>query len=314
MDGRQPVSDNIRCRVAFLGSKSLGLTVLKELHSLIPDQLMIAILADDRKDARSNIDEHIEWCCSKNLPYIIAKQTNLKAIIEEYRIDSVIVAGWYHIIPNDLIQSVNGGFFGLHASHLPHLRGNAPLVWAILSGLNSTAVTLFKFDEGIDTGPILGIESIPIQPDDTIKELLEKSTTACQKLIQTYAIQIASQDFHLIPQNDENATYAASRTPDDGRIIWQNDAVEICRLIRAIAPPYPAAFSILPDGSRIRILKASIFRYKYLGSPGQATHSEHGKRVLCCGNESAIILEEIEMNGLVFCETAKCIKYGWKLQ
>lgn len=301
-------------RIAFIGSKSLGLEVLQALHRTLGDRLGLVVTCNDEKDSRGCFESYKEWCAKACKPIVVVSgKSALQRTLTENKIDCAFVAGWYQLISSQLLSLVPRGVYGFHASDLPSLRGNAPLVWAILLGLRESAVSLFKFDEGMDSGPIVGKEKFEIDESDRIADLVEKATASCVRLVTKHATAIVEGNVSLSYQNDTYATYVASRIPDDGLIQWDQSAEEINRLVRAIAPPYPGAFTKLPNGERIRVLRAHVFARPYYGIPGQAVHAVEGKRIICCGESSALVLEEVEHCDNLVLDTANLVKYGSRL-
>src|SRR5204863_2577569 len=215
----------------------------------IPGHVAGAVTFDDSSDSRSALTEISAYCKSVDLPLsVISRPGDLESIVREQSPQYVLVSGWYWIIKPALLSSVPGGFVGLHPSLLPKYRGSAPLVWALLNGEKQTGVSLFYFDDGMDTGDIIDQRSFAIEPEDSIAELLAKAESANLDLVKTYAGSLLSNTAPRRRQDHKLASYGSPRRPEDGRICWNQSATEVHNFIRAQTRPYPCAFTHSADG------------------------------------------------------------------
>lgn len=179
-----------------------------------------------------------------------------------------IAAGWYHMVPRRLRSALPQGCLGLHASLLPELRGGAPLVWAILSGLTKTGVTLFELADGVDDGPIYDQREVPISSRTTIGDLVRDVESASVEMLTSCMPRIADGSLRPRPQTG-SPSYCLQRTPADEVIEWSQPAEDIDRLVRAQTHPYRGARTHL-DGSVVRIWSSEpVGSPTVLGAPGQ---------------------------------------------
>lgn len=187
----------------------------------------------------------------------------------EVEIPVCLVAGWYHMLPRHFRNRFPHGCIGFHASLLPQLRGGAPLNWAILTGLETTGVTMLQLEDGVDDGPVYGQKSFPISPRTTIADLITASGEACAALVDELLPSILSGSAHPVAQQGA-PSYGLQRQPEDGRIQWSSTSESIDRLVRAVGRPYPGAFSYL-DGQHISIWRTEQLNNppRVFGCPGQ---------------------------------------------
>ncbi len=171
--------------------------------------------------------------------------------------DLMICIGWYHNIPESIINNSKKGLIGIHGSLLPKYRGNAPLVWAMINGEKKTGISLFYFNEIIDGGDIIDQVEIPIEKEDYIADILQKVEVASKDVLLKNLPLIAEGKENRVPQNHDEATYFPKRRPEDGEIDWSWDNEKIANFIKAQAPPYPGAFTII-KGKKVIIEKATI--------------------------------------------------------
>ena len=148
---------------AFLGSKKIGLEILKTMHRIAPQALSVIMALDDRQDGRSCLDKFCDFAASVDKPLrVISKNADLEKVIEEFRPDFCMVNGYYRILKPDLLARFPAGCMGIHGSLLPKYRGGSPLVWSILNGDKQSGISLFYFDDGMDTGDLIGQRSYTI--------------------------------------------------------------------------------------------------------------------------------------------------------
>lgn len=171
--------------------------------------------------------------------------------------DFILVIGWYYMIPASIRSIAPLGCAGVHASLLPKYRGGAPLVWAMINGESITGVTLFYFDDGVDTGDVIAQQTVSIEEADTIREVLAKAETATLELVRRWLPRIADGSAPRTPQDHDAATVVPQRSPADGRIDWSWEPERIRNFIRAQTRPYPGAFTVI-DGKRVTIWDASV--------------------------------------------------------
>jgi methionyl-tRNA formyltransferase len=180
------------------------------------------------------------------------KDPNVILTIENYNPDLIIVISWSQIIPQSILTIPVKGTVGVHYSLLPERRGGAPFTWAIMEGLSKTGLTLFFYDEGIDTGDIIDQVELEISFDDTIKNLLDKTIKILPNLLLRNLDNILNETCTRIRQEEANATYYPCRKPKDGEIDWKKTPKEIYNFIRAQTLPYPCAFSTIIDKNGLK--------------------------------------------------------------
>jgi methionyl-tRNA formyltransferase len=147
-------------------------------------------------------------------------------------LDAAVVAAYGLILPKPMLDAPRRGCLNIHASLLPRWRGAAPIQAAILAGDDRTGVTIMRMEEGLDTGPMLLAEAVPIGPDTTAASLHDALAALGARLI----LRALAEDPPAVPQPDEGVTYAPKLTREDGRIDWSRAAAVIDRQVRALNP------------------------------------------------------------------------------
>lgn len=191
---------------------------------------------------------------------------------------SVVVA-FGQILPKALLDVAERGSINVHASLLPRGRGAAPVAWALISGEPETGVTTFLMDEGVDTGPILLQERIPIFPEETAGDLARRlSRIGATLLLRTLD---ALDRLTPIPQNSELATLAPRLTKDDGRIIWSEPARALVNRVRG-CNPWPGAATHW-RGGRLLIWRAEALDEATTAEPGTLVGSHLTRLAVATG-------------------------------
>jgi len=168
--------------------------------------------------------------------------------------DAGVVAAYGLILPPAVVAAPRLGCFNVHASLLPRWRGAAPIQRAILAGDQETGVTIMQVDEGLDTGPMLMAEAVPIGPQTTATTLHDELAELGAGLMVQALAGVADGSLTPTPQPAEGATYAAKLERGESRIHWTLSAVDLDRAVRALNP-WPGTW-FDHNGERIRVLAA----------------------------------------------------------
>ncbi|HTH27418.1 MAG TPA: formyltransferase family protein [Sphingobium sp.] len=227
-----------------------------------------------------------------NAPLITVANGNAPAFIEQVKaldIDYAFVIGWSQICGPEFRDAVNGRVVGYHPAALPRLRGRAVIPWTILLDEKITASTLFRLDEGVDSGPIIAQKFFHVAPDETAGTLYAKHMRALRHILEDALPRLAAGDDAGEPQDHRLATWAARRRPKDGRIDWTRPAADVARLIRAVGRPYPGAWT--RSGEAMIIVweaESSSGGKRHHGYPGQIIAADAEGIVLLCGDGEAL--------------------------
>jgi methionyl-tRNA formyltransferase len=176
-----------------------------------------------------------------------------RALDQAGPIDLAVVVAFGMLIRPDALVLPRRGFLNLHFSLLPRWRGAAPVAHAILAGDTVTGASVIRLDEGLDTGPVLGVRTTPIAPDDTTGSVTERLATRGADLLADLARKWIAGNVAAVPQPAAGLS-APKLAPSDGHLDWRLTGEELDRRIRAFTPE-PGAFSFV-DGARLGILAA----------------------------------------------------------
>jgi methionyl-tRNA formyltransferase len=168
--------------------------------------------------------------------------------------EAAVVAAYGLILPAPVLAAPRHGCLNVHASLLPRWRGAAPIQRALLAGDSETGITIMQMDEGLDTGPILLQQAMPIGPHTTSGELSERLAALGARLILDALDRLARGTLAGRPQPEAGVTYAAKLHRTEARLDWRLPASDLERQVRAF-DPWPGAW-FERRGERIRVLAA----------------------------------------------------------
>jgi methionyl-tRNA formyltransferase len=209
------------------------------------------------------------------------------ARIAAARPDALVVAAYGLILPPAVLDAARYGAINIHASLLPRWRGAAPIQRTLMAGDRETGITIMRMDAGLDTGPLLAQERVPIADEDDAQTLHDRLAPLGARMIVVALSDLAAGRAHAVPQPETGATYARKITKSDEQIDWQADAVAIERLVRALRPHPGAATRRRGEVLKIWAVRCEPIR----GTPGTVLQAGNDGIVVACGNGSVRVLE-----------------------
>lgn len=261
---------NKKLNIIFLGTTNFSKKLLDILitNGFIPKAIFsipqeFNISYSDKKIKNYNYANLRETADKHRISYYEVNSIKEEKVIADYydeikkiNPDIILVLGWYYMIPNRIRNLSKCGAWGIHSSLLPKYAGGAPLNWAILNGEDETGVTLFKMDDGVDTGDIIYQKRFKINFNDTIKEVYENATKESEIILLKALNNIDNLVF--TQQDKSKRKVYPQRKPEDGEINLAKTSLELYNFIRAQSDPYPGAFIKTVDGKKLIIEKARI--------------------------------------------------------
>ncbi len=245
-------------KFGFVTCVQLGKSCIEKIIEMEGRLDLLVTLKDEKAKNKSGRIYLDDIATKNNIPLLKINNVNDIEVIEalkKYEIDWLFIIGWSQIAKVDLLNTPKKGCIGMHPTLLPKGRGRASIPWAILKKLDKTGVTMFKLDQEVDTGEILGQVEILLTEEITATELYKEVNESHTKLIEKYWEDIINDRLELRPQIEEEATYWEGRKPEDGEIKNKMTVEEAETLVRAVTHPYPGAF-YKKDNQKIIIWKA----------------------------------------------------------
>ncbi|MDB5753596.1 MAG: formyltransferase [Massilia sp.] len=244
-------------RAVVFAYHNVGVRCLKVL---LAGGVDVALVVTHEDNAAENIwfESVISVCQAEGIPYITpadAASPELLAQIEAARPDLMFSFYYRNMLPAALLAVAPA--FNMHGSLLPQFRGRAPVNWAVLHGATETGATLHEMTVKPDAGAIVAQSAVPILPDDTAFEVFGKVTVAAEQALWKVLPCLLAGTAPRTVNDLREGGYFGGRKPEDGRIDWSQPAQQVYNLHRAVAPPYPGAFTDV-GGQRYIIERARL--------------------------------------------------------
>lgn len=258
VSAREPrVLDPQRLRIAFMGTPTFALPSLIALHDA-GHEIVRVLSQPPRPSGRGHrlrpSPVHTEALTRGLEVETPTRLRDAQAQFAALDLDVAVVAAYGLILPAAILQAPRLGCINVHASLLPRWRGAAPIQRAILEGDRETGISIMQMDEGLDTGPVLLTEAVPIGAHTTSAALTEELAQRGAALLVQALSGLARGSLEPMPQPDEGATYARKLEREEGRLQWSQSAERLVRVVRALNPD-PGVF-LEHRSERIKVLDA----------------------------------------------------------
>jgi len=224
-------------------------------------------------------------------PEKIKKNLEFREQLEAIAPDAILVVAYGRIIPDWMLALPKYGCINLHGSLLPKYRGAAPIQWAVANGETKTGVTTMQLDAGLDTGPMLLAEVVPIAPEETAADLFESLAEVGSKLMVKTLAGFDCGTIYPIEQDHTAATLAPILTRDDARMDFSRTATDLLNRWRGFQP-WPGAFTTL-RGKKLIVHRMKVAE----GNGSEGILLVEGDRLLVGCSDSLLELLEVQMEG-----------------
>lgn len=286
-------------RIAFLGTPEFAVPSLERIVEAGLDITEVVTQPDRPKGRGQRLagPPVKEAALRLGLAVYQPEKLNRPDVIEflrDLRVDAMVVVAYGRIIPQAIIEIPPLGLINLHSSLLPKYRGAAPMQWAIAEGETRTGVTTMLIDAGLDSGEILLAQKTEIGPDETAVELSERLGLMGADLLVRTLRGVEQGSITPRPQDHEQATFAPKLTKEAGRIDWRWPAEKIHNRVRGFQP-WPGAYTFF-HGQTLHVWKSCI-AYKDLPATPGAIDVERRRLFVACGENTALELVEVQMEG-----------------
>ena len=209
--------------------------------------------------------------------------------------DLILVVAYGLLVPKNILELPKHGCVNIHASLLPRWRGASPMEHAIMSGDRNIGISYMEMSEGLDEGPVYEMHECQLEQNDTLSIVEEKFIRLSEKKLVSFLDNIESGTIKHQAQDETKATFSPKIDKKLLQIDWQGDSsIEIIRKINALGSKY-GTHSFL-GGKRIKIHKAQSFESDSNLDPGYISIKD-GQLVVFCKDASAILIEQVQMEG-----------------
>ena len=271
------------------------------LRVLLDEQIEVPLVIThrDRPEERIWFASVAALARARAIDAITPDDPNTPEIVERIRDLSpdFLFSFYYRLMLGAPLLAIPGkGAFNVHGSLLPKYRGRVPVNWAIIHGETETGATLHEMVERPDAGRIVDQEAVAILPDDLAVDVFGKVTEAGERVLRRSLPKLADGSAVLRAQDLSKGGYFGGRRPEDGRIDWSASAKRVHDLVRAVAPPYPGAFTEV-EGTRLRVLRTRRGANKGAARSAAFLYAEGDRCYAACADGEVLELLDLELDG-----------------
>ena len=287
-------------RLVFAGTPSVAVPALEALLASSHDVVAVVTRPDARAGrgrtlVASPVRERAEAAGIEVLAPATPRDPEFLARLRELAPDACPVVAYGALIPAQALEIPVHGWVNLHFSLLPAWRGAAPVQHAVMAGDELTGASTFLIEKGLDTGPVFGVMTERVRPDDTAGDLLGRLAEGGAGLLVATMDGIADGSLTPVPQAAEGVSLAPKLEVADARIRWDRPASAVDRQVRGCTPS-PGAWAVF-RGERVKVLPVELDG-SYAGSSLAPGELGAGKREVHVGTASGVVrLGDVQPHG-----------------
>ena len=274
-----------RFRTLFLGSGRFAVPVLERLAEAEEVEVVAVVSAPDRPAARGQrptASPVAELARARGWPLIQPERLRAPEVVSRLAglaPELLVLADYGQLVPQALLEVARHGALNVHPSLLPRHRGATPIQGAILAGDRQTGVTVFRMDAGLDTGPVVAQDRLPLEGSETAPELESRLAALGARLLVGILGRWLAGRIEPRPQPAEGATLTRPLRREDGRIAWSRPAALLERQVRAYQT-WPGSWTESPVG-RLVLWRVEALPAATGALPGTVTADGRGLAVAC---------------------------------
>jgi len=283
-------------KIIFMGTPLFAVPILKSLYQNGYHINVVYTQPPQKSQRGQKINKSPVQGISETLNIDFRSPTTLKNNDEEYDFikklsaDLAIVVAYGQIIPEKYLDLTKKGFINIHASILPKWRGAAPIQRSIMNLDKETGISIMKIREKLDSGPISNTYKIELNQNENAQEISEKLSLLAAKKILDNVDELLDDKAKFVEQDHTQASYAKKIDKVEGKINWNDNALQILGKVNGLFPVPGAFFNF--NGERYKVLKAEIG--SGIGKVGEVLSD---KLEIACKNNQSIKVIEIQRQG-----------------
>lgn len=285
-------------RLLFVGSKDRGVRCLEALYEAGHD--IVAVVTPSKSDPDAFWTGSVgETASAREIPVYQPSNINdaeFLSRIGDFSVELTVMSGYNQILGEEILSFPVHGTINLHAGKLPEYRGGSPMNWAIINGEREGVATIHYVTKRIDAGDVVRECSYPINQDDTIADVRNRTLDLFPEMLLQAVEEIENGTVDSRSISVSEGTYWGSRKPQDGRIRWtQMTEKNIYDFVRALTHPYPGSFTTLND-ERLYVWEASRLDNIVKHTPGRVMMT-HGEGRVVAAKDRGLVLERVQPEG-----------------
>jgi len=235
-------------------------------------------------------DSLADLAASRGVPVRLVESLDDPSEVERLRAiapDFLFSFYFRKMIPGRILEIPSKGALNMHGSLLPAFRGRSPVNWAILMGAEKTGATLHYMVDKPDAGEMVDQEPVSIGWDEDALSVSRRVGQAAVVVLQRAWPKLKAGTAARTPLDLSKGSYFGGRKPEDGEIDWGKSARDIHNLVRAVAPPWPGAFTDV-FGEKVTVLRTRLGAYGGHDTfPGKVEPTE-GSVIVYCGDDKPL--------------------------
>jgi methionyl-tRNA formyltransferase len=287
-------------RLVFCGTPQFAVPTLEAVLEA-GHEVVLVVTQPDRpigRDQKLQAPPVKQTALARFIPVVqpekIKNNPEFREQLEAVAPEAILVVAYGRIIPQWMLDLPRHGNINLHGSLLPKYRGAAPIQWAVANGEIVTGVTTMRLDAGLDTGPMLLAQAIPIGEEETSVDVYQDLAEVGAQLIVETLRRLETGDLFPTQQDHTLATHAPILTREDGRIDFSRSAKQIHDRWRGFQP-WPGAFTLF-HGKKMIAHRLHPVEHTGPIEPG-IIHLHEGRLLVGCGERTVLELDEVQLEG-----------------
>jgi len=237
-------------RIAFLGTPEFALPSLEMLRT--SGHTLAVFTQPDRpvgRHATLTPPPTKAYALAHDIPVYQFEKIRLPegvAALKDFAPDLMVTAAFGQLLSAENLAIPHLGCINVHGSLLPKYRGAAPIQWAIIDGETETGITTMMTAIAMDTGDILLVDRIAINPDETAGELFERMAVLGAETLRRTISALEAGTLVRIPQDESQATKCPMLKKEHGKLDFSQSAASVHNRVRG-TNPWPGAYAMLGD-------------------------------------------------------------------
>lgn len=283
-------------KILFMGAGAFSVPILRMLANSRKLRLLQAVSQPDRAAGRKRAltpSPLARFADEIGVPCLRTPSVNSPEFLsfaDELAPDLIVVVSFGQILKEPILNLPPLGCLNVHASILPKYRGASPIAAALLNGDAETGVTFMRMEKGLDSGPILEIHRLPIEPGASVDVLERSLAELAAARLEDCILRVASGKASLHEQPSSGISIAAKIRKTDGLVDWREDAALLERKIRAyrIWPSMAFRIALKTRTISVKITQASQTSFGS-AEPGKIIAISKEDIMVACGRGSLLL-------------------------